>query len=855
VRCAAGGNGRGAAVVEGSRRRAGFSTQCTPGARDGTPGGRGGGARSLGGYLKSHYRVAVIGGGIVGTSVLYHLARHGWSDIVLIERAELTAGSTWHAAAGFHALNDDPNIAALQAYTINLYQQIEQESGQSVGMHMPGGYSLATTPARWEWLQAEWALYQTLGIGTRLATPEEIVADCPIVDPAGLLGGLFDPHEGAVDPHGTTHAFAGAAKKRGADVVLRNRVLALTALADGRWRLETERGAVTAEHVVNAAGLWARRVGRMAGVDLPLTPMSHHYLITEDLPELLKRKDEMPCVTDLEGFTYLQQERKGVLLGVYERNPQHWKTEGAEWDYGMDLIPEDIERISEELAIGFRRFPSLESAGIRRWVNGAFTFTPDGNPLVGPVPGLRNYWTACGCMSGFSQGGAIGLVLANWMVDGDPGHDIFGMDVARYGAFASNDRYLRETTAQFYARRFVLAYPNEELPAGRPLKTSPVYDLQTAAGARFGVVWGMETPQYFAPGRSDFIETPSAHRSGADPFVAAEVAATRAAAGLLDASVYARYEVSGPGAEKWLDGLLANRMPAIGRIRLAPMLNPAGRLMGDLTVSRLDDSRFWLVGSYYLQEWHLRWFRDHLPPSGVRLDNLSESWLGFSLSGPRSRELLARLTREDVGDAALPFLGCRRLDVGLTQAIVARLSLTGELGYEITVPALQQRTLWNALMREGAELGLKAIGMRAQDSLRLEKGYGVWSLEFAQSYTAAQAGLERFIDFGKPAFVGREAALKERDTGPTQRLVLLAIDAANADATGFEPVWADGTRVGFVTSGCYGHHVRQSLALAYVDRAVADAPRPLEVHVLGVKRPARLLVEAPYDPRGLKLRG
>ena len=405
--------------------------------------------------MKSHYRVVVIGGGIVGTSVLYHLTRLGWSDIALIERAELTAGSTWHAAAGFHALNDDPNIAALQAYTINLYREIEQESGQSVGLHMPGGYSLATTPARWEFLKAEWALYQTLGIGTRLATPEEIVADCPIVDPTGLLGGLFDPHEGAVDPHGATHAFAGAAKKRGAEVILRNRVLALTPLPDGDWRLDTEHGPVTAEHVVNAAGLWARRVGRMAGIDLPVTPMQHHYLITEDLPQLLARKDEMPCVTDLEGFTYLQQERKGVLLGVYERNPRHWHTDGAEWDYGMDLIPEDIERIGEELAIGFRRFPCLENAGIRRWVNGAFTFTPDGNPLVGPVPGLNNYWTACGCMSGFSQGGAIGLVLANWIVHGDPGHDIFGMDVARYGAFASNDTYLRDMTAQFYARRFV----------------------------------------------------------------------------------------------------------------------------------------------------------------------------------------------------------------------------------------------------------------------------------------------------------------------------------------------------------------------------------------------------------------
>jgi dimethylglycine dehydrogenase len=805
--------------------------------------------------VKSHYRAIVIGGGIVGASVLYHLARRGWSEIALIERAELTAGSTWHAAAGFHALNDDPNIAALQAYTINLYQEIERESGQSVGMHMPGGYSLATTPARWEWLKAECSLYETLGIGARLATPEEIVADCPIVDPAGLLGGLFDPHEGCLDPHGTTHAFAIAARKRGAEVILRNRVLALAPLAGGGWRLDTEQGAVTAEHVVNAAGLWARRVGRMAGVELPLTPMQHHYLITEDLPVLLARKDEMPCVTDLEGFTYLQQERHGVLLGVYEQNPRHWKTEGADWDYGMELIPEDIDRISGELAIGFARFPVLQQAGIRRWVNGAFTFTPDGNPLVGPVPALKNYWAACGCMSGFSQGGAIGLVLANWMVDGDPGADIFGMDVARYGAFASNDRYLRDMTAQFYARRFVIAYPNEELPAGRPLKMTPSYDAEQSAGAHFGVVWGMETPLYFAPDQPDFVEQPSLRRSNAHRIVAAEVAATRLAAGLLDTGVYGRYEVAGPGAEGWLDRLLANRLPPEGRMRLAPMLAPSGKLMGDLTVTRLGPERFWLVGSYYLQEWHLRWFNDHRPKSGVTIENLSESWLGFSLSGPRSREILARLTREDVGDAALPFLSCRRLDVGLTQAVVARLSLTGELGFEITVRAAEQRALWSALNDAGTDLGLRPIGMRAQDSLRLEKSYGVWSLEFAQSYTPGMSGLDRFIAFDKGEFIGREAALRERETGAAQRLVLLQIDATDADATGFEPVRADGRRVGFVTSGAYGHHVHQSLAFAYVDRAIVERPMPLEVDVVGERRAACILPEPPYDPRGARLRG
>jgi dimethylglycine dehydrogenase len=804
--------------------------------------------------MKSHYRVVVIGGGIVGASVLYHLARKGWADIALIERAELTAGSTWHAAAGFHAINDDPHIAALQAYTIKLYKEIEAESGQSVGMHMPGGYSIASTPERWEWLQSEFAVYETLGIEARLASPDEIVAECPIVDPTGLLGGLFDPHEGAVDPHGTTHAFAIAARRRGADVILRNRVTGLHPHADG-WLVETEQGTIVAQHVVNAGGLWARRVGRMVGVDLPLTPMQHHYLITEDLPELLARPDEMPCVTDLEGFTYLQQERKGVILGVYERNPRHWKTEGAEWDYGMELLPEDIDRISPELLIGFSRFPSLQRAGIRKWVNGAFTFTPDGNPLVGPVPGLRNFWAACGCMGGFSQGGAIGKVLSEWMVEGDPGTDIFGMDVARYGKFAADDRYLRDTTAQFYARRFVIAYPNEELPAGRPLKTTPSYAAQQALGARFGVVWGMESPQYFATGEPDFVEPPTLRRSAADRFVAAEVAATRTAAGLLDTGVYARYEVRGPGAGKWLDYLVASRLPAVGRIRLAPMLNRAGRLMGDLTVTRLDEDRYWLVGSYYLQEWHLRWFRDHLPAAGVEIENLSESWLGFSLSGPRSRAILASLTHGDVADHGIPFMGCASLAVGPTSAVVARLSLTGELGYEINVRAGQQHALWQALMAAGTPLGLRPIGMRAQDSLRLEKGYGVWSLEFSTSCTPAMAGLERFVAADKGDFIGRDAFLAAQAAGPGMKLVLLQVESPEADATGYEPIHHGGKRVGYVTSGAYGHHVRQSLALAYVDTEWCETTDPLSVTILGKPRAARILRAPPYDPTGSKLRG
>ena len=804
--------------------------------------------------MRSHYRVVVIGGGIVGGSVLYHLAKFGWTDVVLVERGELTCGSTWHAAGGFHALNDDPNIAALQGYTIGLYAEIERESGISVGMHMTGGISLAASTQRMEMLRAERAMYETMEIQTRLVTPEEIRELCPIVEVSNLQGGLFDAHEGYMDPHGTTHAYVGAAKKRGAEVILRNRVLELQPLPDNRWSVVTEHGTITADHVVNAAGLWARRVGNMAGIDLPVTPMQHHYLITDDIPELVALDREIVSITDLEGFSYLQPERKGVLLGIYERDPRHWKVEGADWDFGMDLLPPDVDRILPELSIAFERFPALQNVGIRRWVNGALTFTPDGNPLVGPVPGKKNYWVACGCMGGFSQGGAIGLTLAQWIIHGDPGADIFGMDVARYGAFAAGDSYLKDMTRQFYARRFVISYPNEELPAGRPLKVSPCHGALKAEGAVYGCTWGMETPQFFTPGHAGFIEQPGVRRSNAHEFVAAEVRATREAAGMFESAVYARYVVSGPGATQWLDHLLASRLPNVGRVRLAPMLSPNGKLMGDLTVSRLGDDRFWLIGSYCLQAWHMRWFEDHLPSSGVTVRNLSDAWMGFAMSGPASRKIIARLTDRDMSNAAFPFLSCAQMQMVGTNAVVARLSLTGELGYEINVPVSHQLPLYEALKTAGADCGLRSIGNRALDSLRLEKSYGIWNSEFTQSCTPGMSSLARHVAFDKEDFVGRDAARSEREVGARQKLVTLRIDAAAADASGFEPVKCNGRLIGSVTSGAYGHYVKQSLALAYVDRDIAGAMPELTVDVIGERRAACILREPAYDPAGLRLR-
>ncbi|MCB1449116.1 MAG: FAD-dependent oxidoreductase [Nitratireductor sp.] len=802
--------------------------------------------------MKSHYRVVVIGGGVVGASVLYHLAKFGWSDICLVERSVLTAGSSWHAAGGFHALNADPNIAALQAYTIDLFEEIQRESGQDIGLHMTGGLTLAGTPDRWEWLQSAYRVFQSIGIeDCRLVTAKEAGELNPIMSTEGILGGMWADREGYIDTTGTVHAYAGAARKRGATVIEHNRVLELNQTADG-WQVVTEKGTITCEHVVNAAGLWAKQVGRMAGIELPVSPLKHHYLISDTIPKLEEIDFEVPMTVDLEGFTYLRQDQKGVLLGIYEIDHEHWAMDGAPWEYGIELFQEQTDRIEKELVLGFERYPALQEVGVKTWVNGAFTFSPDGNPLVGPVPGKRGYWCACAVMAGFLQGGGVGKSLAEWIIHGEPEADVFGMDVARYGDYAGNKRYIRETTGQFYTRRFVMTYPNEQLPAGRPLKMAPAHGEMSAAGCRWGASYGLEVPLYFAP--ENFVETPTLKRSNAHDLVAAECKAAREAVGLLDITGFSRYEVTGPAAEEWLDRIMASKLPKPGRARLAPMLSETGRLKGDLTVFNWGDGSWWIMGSYYLREWHMRWFNDHMA-DGVAVRDISDNVTGFSLSGPKSREVLQKLTETDISHEAMPFMACAEMDVGLVRARVGRLSVAGELGYEIHCDASGHIALRRALLEAGMEFGIREIGFNALMSLRLEKSFGVWSKEFTQGYTAAMTGMDRWIDWQKPDFVGGDAAIRERDGGGSAKvLVTLEVDALDADASGYEPVWHGGERIGFVTSGGYGHTLGKSLAMALVDRALSDPGTKLSVHVVGVERAASVIAPSPYDPSGKAIR-
>ena len=805
--------------------------------------------------MKTTTRVAVIGGGVVGCSVLYHLTKLGWSDVMLIERSELTSGSTWHAAGGFHTLNGDTNMAALQGYTIKLYRELEEITGMSCGLHHVGGVTLAEDQERFDMLKAERAKHRFMGLETEIVSPEEIAKIAPVTNIDGIVGGLYDPLDGHLDPSGTTHAYAKAARMGGATIETHCKVIETNQRPDGSWDVVTNKGTVHAEHIVNAGGLWAREVGAMAGVYFPLHPMEHQYIVTDEVPEIAAIIDaggEHPHVMDPAGESYLRQEGRGLCIGFYEQPCKPWAVDGTPWDFGHELLPDDFDKIEDSIAFAYNRFPALERAGVKSVIHGPFTFAPDGNPLVGPVPGMRNYWSACAVMAGFSQGGGVGLMLAQWMVEGECERDTFAMDCARFGDWITPG-YTRPKVIENYQKRFSIAYPNEELPAARPFRTTPMYDIFDGMGAVWGAQYGLEVPNYFAAGDEPRYETPSFRRSNAFDATAREVKAVRENVGINEVHNFGKYLVKGAGARAWLDRIMAGRVPQVGRLSLTPMLSPKGRLIGDFTISCLSEEEFQLTASYGSQAYHMRWFLQNMD-AGVHLENISDTRTGFQIAGPKAREVLQACTRSDISN--MRFMDVRRLTVGMADCIVQRVSYTGDLGYEIYCDLPSQRALWDALWSAGQPLGMKPFGMRAMMSLRLDKFFGSWLSEFSPDYTAAETGLDRFISFRKDVdFIGRAAAEAERDAGPSRKLCAFEVDADDADVVAYEPIWLDGAVVGFCTSGGYSHHAQKSVALGFVPVERAQKGLEVEIEILGNRRRARLVTSPLFDADGARMRG
>ena len=608
--------------------------------------------------MKNSAQVVVIGGGVVGASVLYHLTEAGWADVVLVERKELSAGSTWHSAGGMHTLNGDPNVAKLQQYTIQLYRTIEEQSGQDCSIHLPGGLMLAGDRERLDWLHMARARGRYLGMELDIISPAEAKAMFPLMEEQYFVGALFDPMEGHLDPTSVTNAYTVCARRGGAEVYRHTWVSDLRQRLDGTWDVITDRGEIHAEHIVNAGGLWAREVGRMIGLELPVLGMEHMYLVTDEMPEVAAHNaatgHEMPMALDFDGEIYIRQEQGGMLLGTYEQACVPWSPREAPWSFDMELLPPDLDRIAPSLEIAFKHYPAMATAPIKRVVNGPFTFAPDGNPLVGPIRGLRNCWVACAVMAGLSQGGGVGLALANWMTTGDPQLDVWGMDVARFGDWATL-AYTNAKVRENYSRRFRITFPNEELPAGRPLHTTPVYDRLTAHNAVWGAGFGLEHALWFQRPGEEPVEEVTFRRSNAFPVVAEECRTVRERVGLTECSNYAKYRVSGDGAAEWLHGLFTNRLPNVGRIALTPMLNPDGRIVGEFSVARLDDDDFFLFGSQAAEVHHCRWFLAHLPRRGSdplrRARTLARRALARRATGPRRA---AVGDRRVTGDRRLP---------------------------------------------------------------------------------------------------------------------------------------------------------------------------------------------------------
>jgi dimethylglycine dehydrogenase len=793
--------------------------------------------------MQTTTRVAIIGGGVVGCSVLYHLTKLGWSDVMLLERSELTSGSTWHAAGGFHTLNGDTNMAALQGYTIKLYRELEAITGMSCDLHHVGGVTLADNQDRFDMLVAERAKHRYMGLETEIIGPDEIAKIAPVTNIDGIIGGLYDPLDGHLDPSGTTHAYAKAARMGGAHIETHCKVLSTTQRADGTWDLVTDKGAVHAEHIVNAAGLWAREVGAMAGVYFPLVPMEHQYIVTEDVPQISAIIDaggEHPHVMDPAGESYLRQEGRGLCIGFYEQTCRPWAVNGTPWDFGHELLANDFDKIEDSIAFAYKRFPTLESAGVKSVIHGPFTFAPDGNPLVGPVPGMRNYWSACAVMAGFSQGGGVGLMLAQWMVEGEAERDVFAMDCARFGSWITPG-YTVPKVIENYQRRFSVSYPNEELPAARGLRRTPMYDHFSSMGAVWGAQFGLEVPNYFAQAGEAHFETPSFRRSNAWDAVKREVKAVRSAVGINEVHNFSKFLVSGANARAWLDRIMAGLIPQIGRLSLTPMLSPKGKLIGDFTVSCIREDLFQLTASYGSQAYHQRWFEQNMSP-GVTLQNISDQRTGFQIAGPQAAKVLQACTTANVAD--IKFLDVIELVVCSTACLVQQVSYTGDHGFEIYCDPMAQRALWDTLWEAGQPYGITPFGMRAMMSLRLDRFFGSWLSEFSPDYTAAETGLDRFIRFSKNVdFIGRSAAEAERLTPPERQLVVFEVEARDADVVAYEPVFINGTVQGFCTSGGYSHHAEKSIAFALVPRAAVTDDLRVKIEILGQLRPARRLLE------------
>ncbi len=807
--------------------------------------------------MQTQARVVVIGGGMMGAGLLYHLAQEGWTDSLLIEKGELTSGSTWHAAGLCASFIADFNMAKIHDYGVRLYPRLEELTGQYVGWHGCSGIRFATTPQEVEWFHHVAGVAKLIGFRMEVIDPEKIKQINPFVTTEGVLAGAWTLDDGHVDPAGCCNALAKGARDMGASIILRNRVTDIKQRPGGEWEVVTEQGNVVCEHLVNAAGCYARQISRMAGTDAPIINMEHSYIVTEPIKEFIERDEEMPVMRDPYASAYFRQEQKAGMIGIYEtaNSQECWTHRGGwpEWDSESELFSGDLDRIGPFVERVLERMPIWAESGIKRIVAGAIPHTPDNNPLVGPAPGLRNFWQCCGSAIGIAQGAGCGKYLAQWMVHGDAEINMAGLDPRRLGGHAPGD-YTKAKAHEDYEHMYDLHLPGEERPAARKVRVTPLYDKLAARGAVHTAANGWERPKWFSlDGRE---EEPGFRHNNVFEVVAGECRAVRERVGLLDLSSFAKYDVTGADAEAYLNRICANRMPRReGGIALAHFLSGEGRIAGEATITKLGEGRFYVLSGAAAEDRDL----DHLSRGirdgeDVRVANITDDWGVLVLAGPKSRALLAKLTAAELGNETFRWLTGKEIEVAGVPLRALRVNYVGELGWELHCSMDRLAELYDAVWSAGEAFGIANFGVYAVNSLRMEKAYKGWGAELTNEITMIEADMERFVAYDKEDFLGKAATLRVKQAGVETQLVYLEVEPGDCDVHGGEPVISNGKVVGVTTSGGYGHATGKSLGFAYVEPALAAPGSAFQIDLLGAPRAATVLAEPIYDPKNERLR-
>ncbi len=804
--------------------------------------------------MKTQARVVVIGGGAIGVSTAYHLAKYGWKDVVLIEKHELTSGSTWMAAGNCSFFHGNYYCTQVNMKSIQIYQQLEAETGQSVGWHTTGSIRTADNPGRMEELGYVYSMNRCLGLNVSWVTPEEMKKLHPMMNVDGFVGGLYWPDDGDVDPNGITMGMSIGAKKHGAEINTHTQVTGIEQTASGEWRVKTDKGDITCEIVVNAAGLWAPQVAAMVGLEIPSIAGEHTHILFEAIDAVVERDSYLPLVRDPDRSIYIRQEMDSLILGLYESKVKQWYPDGVPWDYAQTELQPDIDHIADFIEHGIHRFPIMGETGFKHVTAGPITYTPNGDPLVGPAYPLKNFYHACGYSFGITQAGGIGHYLAGWIMNGEPELDLWPMDSRRYGSYA-NWAYNHEKIEDTYPRLYAIICPNDWRDAARPNRTAPIYEYQKTAGAVFGDYYGWECPNYFTDNAADSRENPGWKRNNTAKYVAAECKHVMEKAGLLDLSRFAKARITGPGAEAWLNKMTCQRVPVKdGRIALAPMLDANGNFKSDMTVTKIKDGEYMCITASVGKRHDQHWMMNNLPTDGsVCMEDVTYKQGCLVLAGPSSRDVLAKAAYADVSNEAFPFGTSREMFVGRVKCRVNRMNYVGELGYEIFHPIEAQVSLYQTLMSAGEAFDLKMFGMYAMDSMRLEKGYLAWKSELNVHHTPLETNVAWTVKMDKD-FIGKAGLEKQKADGIPRKLVCLVCEAEDADPWGYNPIFDGETIVGMTSSGGFGHRTGKSIALGYVPPALAAPGTRLEVEVLGRKLPAEVVAMPLYDPKNEKMK-